>query len=181
MARERRGNSQPKLPFMEPVVTTSLVTGRTEARIRRRKRRPGAESDFEMVQRADIWWVEKGRLPFHQYLKAWANVQSDLLREVGESTPLAGDNMDEAQASSVFNEALVDAKKQRINPWEIVKRFKRYGTLLEQRNLPEAVILLDEYYVKIVDLMEEVFLLTSSRKETFLAFLRYQKTLPHFS
>lgn len=178
--QERKGIRQAKLPFVEPVVTRSLVTNETTVRMRRRKRLPGSETNFEMVQKADTWWSERGKLAFHQALKAWGNIQSDKLREVGESTPFFSDAIDEAQATENFKNALSEAKKQRLNPFGIVQRVKKYGTLLTQENAREARVL-DRYYVEVVNLLDKVFTLSPTRREAFLAFLRFQKTLPEIN
>lgn len=162
------------------MITTSLVTGETGARVRLRKRFPGSETNFEMAQKANNWWSEGGKLAFHQALKAWGNVQSDKLREVGESTPFYSDAIDEAKATEGFGDALLEAKRQRINPFDIVQRIKNYGTLLKQENAREARVL-DEYYVEVVNLIDEVFTLSSSRRDTFLAFFRFRKAPPQFS
>ncbi len=161
--------------FREPVITTSLVTGETVPRMRRRKRLPGSETNWEMVQRANNWWRDLGRRNFHNALRSWTNFKGDLEREVGESTQYGSDAMDEASATESFTQALREAKKQRINPWEVVQRIKKYAELLRQQGAKES-ILLDEYFPQVVDLIDQVYVLTASRKETLSAFLAAQKT-----
>lgn len=176
MSPDRRNYQQTKLPFREPVITTSLITGRIEPRMRNRKRFPGSETNYESIQNVNNWWSEQGKSAFHRSLKAWGNVQSELSREVGESTNLGSAWVDEGEATEDFTKVLLDAKKKRLAPFEIVKRIKTYGSLLKQEQAREARVL-DEYYMEVIKLMDNVFTFTSSRRETFLAFLRYQKTL----
>lgn len=178
MTAESLNPLQRRSPYVEAVVTTSLRTGITEARMRRRKRYPSRETELEKDQKADIWWNERGKFFFHQSLKAWGNKESDLMREVGESTSLGSDSIDWAQSTEMFEKVLREAKKQRINPVKIAQRIKKYGSLLLAERAREARVL-DKYYVEVLDLMDTVFQLTPSRRETIHALFRFQKTLPH--
>lgn len=173
MHRERAEN-QIRMPFAEPVVTTSLVTGISKSRLRRRKRFPGSETNYERIQKTNIWWIKRGRPAFHQALRYWTNSQSDVRREIGESTNHYSSSMDEASSTEDFKDALVEAKKQRLDPFEIVQRVKSFGIYLSNAKAKEAAII-DEYYEELMNLMTETFKLTPTRVETLTAFLRFQK------
>lgn len=176
MNRER-SEYQIKVPFAEPVITTSLLTGVSRPRMRHRKRFPGSETNYERIQKTNLWWTQKGRTSFHQALKCWTNSQSDVRREIGESTNHYSSGMDEAESSLDFTDALRDAKKQRLDPYEIVQKIKTFGNFLTKENAKEAA-LIDEYYEEVMSLITDAFKLSPTRSETLTAFLRFQKVLP---
>ncbi len=180
MRTERGRSLQPRLPFREPVVTTSLRTGRSEVRVRSRKRVPTPEEEFERAKKANDWWAENAMGRFHSVLRNWAFHQSDISREVGESTEYYSNSMEYAQARGDFLESLVQARKLRIDPLEIVKRIKSYGTLLRRNNARESIVL-ERFYPEVINLLGEAFpRIPESKKEALLDFLRYQRTLPNF-
>jgi len=169
-------NPERKKVIRQPVVSTDLSTGKTRVRMVTRKRFPREETNYEFQQKLENWWSEKGHNAFVSALRARANLNSAFFREIGESTELGSDQVEEAHATQEFSNALIEAKKARLDPLLIVGKIRETKNELVHANT-SYVKYYDQYCLELADVFEDTFKLTPTKKEDILELLRFSKSL----
>jgi len=156
MLMSEKLRNQAKFPFTEVILATSLKSGKTKLETRER-RYPQSSGEFEEQNTVSSWWQEEAG---------------------GYAEFLFSNELDVERTQANFRKKIINAKKAKITPLEIVRKVKNEIQILKNRHVPEGGIA-QMYNRVLVDLLQEVYPKLGKRQKAELsAFLQYQKVLP---